>query len=53
MGEYEGSKLQSLTKEGVKFGDENEDIVKKRTQVYKENFKPLTRYLKVNRLIYR
>lgn len=46
MGEFEGHKLQSLTKEGVKFGDEDEDVVKKRLQQYKDMFKPLTRYLK-------
>ena len=46
MGEFDGHKLQSLTKEGVKFGDEDEDVVKKRSQQYKELFKPLTRYLK-------
>jgi heat shock protein beta len=46
MGEFDGHKLQSLTKEGLKFGDEDEATVKKRTQIYKETFKPLTRYLK-------
>jgi heat shock protein beta len=46
MGEFDGNKLQSLSKEGVKFGDENEELTKKRTQVYKDMFKPLTRYLK-------
>lgn len=46
MGEFDGHKLQSLSKEGVKFGDEDEEITKKRTQVYKEMFKGLTRYLK-------
>ena len=39
MGEFDGHKLQSLTKEGAKFGDEDEDVVKKRTKLYKENFK--------------
>ena len=46
MGEFDGHKLQSLSKEGVKFGDEDEEVIKKRTQVYKDMFKPLTRYLK-------
>ncbi|CAM9108938.1 unnamed protein product [Ectocarpus fasciculatus] len=46
MGEFDGHKLQSLSKEGVKFGDEDEEVTKKRTQVYKDMFKPLTRYLK-------
>lgn len=46
MGEFDGHKLQSLTKEGLKFGDEDEDTIKKRTKAYKETFKPLTKYLK-------
>lgn len=46
LGDFEGHKLQSLTKEGVKFGDEDEDVVKKRTKAYREDFKPLTKYLK-------
>jgi len=44
--EFDGKKLQSVTKEGLKFGDENEDLEKKRMQLYKETFKPLTDYLK-------
>jgi heat shock protein beta len=44
--EFDGKKLQSVTKEGLRFGDENEDLEKKRAQMYKENFKPLTDYLK-------
>jgi heat shock protein beta len=39
-------KLQSLTKEGLKFGDEDEDVLKKRLKAYRESFKPLTKYLK-------
>lgn len=35
-----------MTKEGLKFGDENDELVKKRTKAYKETFKPLTKYLK-------
>eukprot|EP00981_Chlorochromonas_danica_P004225 scaffold857_cov152-Ochromonas_danica.AAC.8 len=46
LGDYEGNKLQSLTKEGLKFGDEDEDTLKKRIKAYRENFKPLTKYLK-------
>jgi heat shock protein beta len=46
LGEFDGHKLQSLTKEGAKFGDEDEEIVKKRAKAYKESFKPLTKYLK-------
>merc|ERR1712137_1398279 len=46
LADYEGSKLQSLTKEGVKFGDEDEDMLKKRMKMYKDNFKPLTKLIK-------
>jgi len=46
LGDFDGLKLQSLTKEGLKFGDENEDDIKKRTKLYKDTFKPLTAYLK-------
>mmetsp|Transcript_9423 Transcript_9423/g.14492 ORF Transcript_9423/g.14492 Transcript_9423/m.14492 type:complete len:780 (+) Transcript_9423:100-2439(+) len=44
--EFDGKKLQSVTKEGLKFGDEDEALEKKREKAYKENFKPLTDYLK-------
>jgi len=46
MSEYEGHRLLSLSKEGISFGDEDEDVVKNRTKAYKENYKPLTKYLK-------
>jgi heat shock protein beta len=46
MSEFEGHKLQSLSKEGINFGDEDEDVVKARAKAYKENFKPLTKFLK-------
>jgi HSP90 family molecular chaperone len=46
MADFDGHKLQSLTKEGVKFGDEDESVTKKRVKLYKESFKPLTKYLK-------
>lgn len=46
LGEYDGHKLQSLSKEGLKFGDEDEDVLKERAKIYKENFRPLTKYLK-------
>merc|ERR1711871_224240 len=44
--EFDGKKLQSATKEGLKFGDEDEALEAKRTTLYKETFKPLTDYLK-------
>merc|ERR1711871_99749 len=43
--EFDGKKLQSVTKEGLKFGDE-EEIDTKRTELYKEQFKPLTKWMK-------
>lgn len=46
LGDYDGHRLQSLTKEGLKFGDEDEDALKKRTKAYREAFKPLTKFMK-------
>ena len=43
--EFDGKKLQSITKEGLKFGDDDE-ADKKREKIYKENFKPLTDWMK-------
>jgi len=44
--EFDGKKLQSVTKDGLSFGDEDADVVSKRETIYKENFKPLTDALK-------
>ncbi len=46
LGDFDGHKRQSLIKEGAKFTDEDEDVVKQRSKAYKESFKPLTKYLK-------
>jgi len=46
MSEFDGHKLQSLTKEGAKFQDEDEEVTRKRAKHYKELYKPLTKYLK-------
>ena len=46
LGDFDGHKLQSLTKEGLKFGDEDEETQKKRIKAYRETFKPLTKYMK-------
>jgi len=46
LGDFDGLKFQSLTKDGLKFGDENEDDLKARAKAYKESLKPLTSYLK-------
>lgn len=35
-----------MTKEGLKFGDEDAEVLKKRIKAYRESFKPLTKYLK-------
>merc|ERR1712167_420120 len=43
---FDGKKLQSVTKEGLKFGDEDADTAAKRKKIYKENLKPLTDALK-------
>merc|ERR1711871_1247925 len=43
--EFDGKKLQSITKENLKFGDE-EEADKKRAELYAENFKPLTDWMK-------
>jgi len=46
MAEFDGKKLQSATKEGLKFGDEDDKVIAKREKIYKESFKPLTDVLK-------
>lgn len=46
LSEFDGHKLQSLTKEGLKFADEDEEVTKRRTKAYKETFKPLTKFMK-------
>merc|ERR1712070_1294153 len=44
--EYDGKKLQSVSKEGLSFGDANEKSDKKRLEMYKDSYQPLTDYLK-------
>jgi len=44
--EFEGKKLQAISKEGLKFGDEDEKTVKSREKHYKEAFAPLVTFLK-------
>merc|ERR1712176_852046 len=39
--EFDGKKFRDITKEGVKFSDEDEDLSKRRSKVYTETFKPL------------
>jgi len=44
--EYDSKKLMSVSKEGLSFGDSDEKTDKKRIEIYKEKFAPLTDYLK-------
>merc|ERR1712013_148151 len=44
--EFDGKKFRDITKEGVKFSDEDEDMAKRRAKVYTDQFKPLTKFLK-------
>ena len=46
LADFDGHKLVSLAKEGLKFSDEDEEVSKKRTKIYKENFKDTSKYLK-------
>ena len=42
---YDGKKFVSVSKEGLKFGDETEED-EKREKIYAENFKPLIEFMK-------
>lgn len=42
--DYDGKKMVSITKEGIKFGDETEKD-KKRDKIYKKQFKPLQDFI--------
>lgn len=44
--EFSGHKFRDITKEGVKFSDEDENLAKRRAKVYADKFKPLTKFLK-------
>jgi heat shock protein beta len=44
--EYDGKKLQSVSKEGISFGGDDEKKEKKILETYKETYQPLTSYLK-------
>ena len=43
--EFDGHRLMSITKDGLKFGDEDSDVVEKRMKMYESKFKPLLTYL--------
>jgi len=44
--EFDGKKYRDITKDGVKFGDEDEDLAKRRAKAYAATYKPLTKFLK-------
>merc|ERR1712147_347707 len=44
--EFDGKRLMSVTKEGLKFGGDEDDLDPKREKIYKEQFEGLTTYLK-------
>merc|ERR1712151_1024273 len=44
--EFDGKRLMSVTKEGLKFGGDEDELNNKREKLYKEKFDKLTTYLK-------
>lgn len=46
VSEFEGKKLVSASKEGLKFGDEDEKLIQRREEAYKKKYTPLTDFLK-------
>merc|ERR1712037_778986 len=44
--EFDGKRLMSVTKEGLKFGGDEDDLDAKREKLYKEQFDGLTTFLK-------
>merc|ERR1719157_161961 len=44
--EFDGHRLQSVTKEGLEFGDEDKVVEKKRNKLYDEKFASLTTWMK-------
>merc|ERR1719473_1005216 len=43
--EFDGKRLMSVTKEGLKFGDEDENQTEKKLELYKEKFEDLTAWM--------
>lgn len=43
--EYDGKKFTTITHENIEFGDEDEDLKKRRAEAYKEKFGPLTKFM--------
>lgn len=46
IADFDGKKLVAITKEGIKFGDEDESLVQKREQLYADKYVALTTALK-------
>mmetsp|Transcript_3662 Transcript_3662/g.4836 ORF Transcript_3662/g.4836 Transcript_3662/m.4836 type:complete len:805 (+) Transcript_3662:108-2522(+) len=44
--DFDGKKFSAITKDGIKFGDEDEDLEKRRDKAYSAKYKPLTKWLK-------
>merc|ERR1740117_519458 len=44
--EFDGHRIQSVTKEGLEFGDEDKVVEKKRGKLYAEKFEALTSWMK-------
>lgn len=44
--DYEKKKFVDVSAEGVKFKDEDEDLLKRREKAYQKKFKPLTKWLR-------
>ena len=43
---FKDHKFEAITKDNIKFKDEDEDLVKRRGKAYKKKFDPLIKYLK-------
>lgn len=43
---FKDHKFEAITKDNIKFKDEDEDLVKRREKAYKKKFDPLIKYLK-------
>jgi Molecular chaperone, HSP90 family len=43
--EYDGKKFTTITHENIEFGDEDEDLKRRRSEAYKEKFGPLVKFM--------
>jgi heat shock protein beta len=46
LSEYDGKRLQNIAKEGIVFGDEDQNMLERRQAAYKDMFKPLTKFMR-------